>query len=197
MLKKEANVVIMVILVIALAIIGVSVYNIAFKKEVVVQEYVEPAVEEPKNVVGEVTNVQEPEQNKTVTILIYRYDFDKPEIVIEPGTKVVWKNMDTRQHVILDKRDQLQFRTIKKILDYGDTFEYIFDKEGNYDIIEANFGINGKVIVGDSSSNLITGNVVKNMELNGGSFFLVVVNLLVFTLILLVLGFYVSRHKQY
>jgi plastocyanin len=198
MLKKEANIAIIVILVIALAVMGVSVYNIFTKKNVIMQEETaEPVIEEPKNIPGNVVDQAMPEEKEpTVTILIYRYDFDKPEIVIEPGTKVIWKNMDTRQHVILDKRDALQFRTIKKILEYGDTFEYTFNKLGTYEIIEANFGINGRVIVNNKASNLITGNAIRNMEFNSGSFFLVAINLLAVTLALLVLGFYISRNKK-
>jgi plastocyanin len=198
MQKKEANILLITLLVIALAVIGFSIYNIFMKKEVVIQEEVQPAVEEPKNIPGDVVDTNQPElaeKSPEITVLVYRYDFDKPEIIIAPGTKVIWKNLDTRQHVILDKRDQLQFRTIKKILDYGETFEYTFEKEGVYDIIEANFGINGKVIV-TRDSNLITGNAIGSMELGGSSFFLVSINLLVFTLLLLVLGFYISKHKN-
>jgi plastocyanin len=200
MLKKEVNIAIIAILVIALAIIGVSVYNILTKEQVVIQEDIsEPGVvvPEPKPAAVE-KPVEIEELPKTITILISRNSFDKPEIVIQPGTKVIWENTDTRQHVILDKRDQLQFRNIKKILNYGDTFEYTFNDAGVYEIIEANFGIKGKVIVqnSDIKSNLITGNVVSNLEVDGFNFFLTSLNLLVITLAALVLGFYVSRRRH-
>jgi len=148
-----------------------------------------PVIEQPEPI------IEAAEQKKEVLIQIFRYEFDKPEITITPETKVIWKNMDTRNHVILDKRDALQFRTIKKVLGYGDTFEYVFEKPGVYDIIEANFGINGKVIV---ANNLITGNVIKNLEVNGTGFILLSINIFVFTVLALVLGFYLSRksHRQ-
>jgi plastocyanin len=201
MAKKEVNILLVIVLSIAIVGIGFLVYNQYSQKGNVVQETVSPQVESPKDIgsPGEVVDMSdnsEVSEPKQVTILIYRYDFDKPEIVIEPGTTVIWKNMDTRRHVILDKHDALQLRTVKKILEYGDTFEYTFNKVGVYEIIEANFGINGKVIVQETGSNLITGNAVGGVELSGKSFLIGAINLFVVTLALLVLGFYISRHKK-
>lgn len=197
MIRKEVNIILIMVLAIALVVVGISIYNIVSKKDVIVQEETtEPAVEEPKSIVGEVVNMTEFDEvgPKEVTILIYRYDFDKPEVVIEPGTKVIWKNMDTRRHMIADKRIGI-FRNLRKSLEYGDTFEYVFNQTGVYEIIEVNFGINGKVIV-TNNANQITGNVVKDMEFSGGSFFLFSINLLVITLALLILGFYISRNRH-
>ncbi|TKJ17675.1 hypothetical protein CEE44_04045 [Candidatus Woesearchaeota archaeon B3_Woes] len=187
-MKKRHDIALILIVLLGIATIGFSLYDYLNKEEVqeVAVEEVseEPVVEEPK-LLGP----------NEVLIQIFRNKFDKTEITIETGTKVIWKNMDTRRHMITNKRLGL-FRTMRKSLEYGDTFEYTFNEPGIYEILEANFGINGYVIVEEPKPNLITGYVVSNLELNGLSFLLISINLFVITALALVIGFHISRKQQ-
>ena len=191
---KEVNISLALILALAIIILAVSIYQGVKEPEEIIEEI---AVEEDIENDTRIIVVEEPveiEEEKEIIIQIYRYEFDKPEIIIEPGTKVIWNNTDTRRHMITNKRIGL-FRQIRVSLDQGDTFEYVFEEPGTYDILEANFGINGKVIV-EENSNSITGYVIHSMEVNGVGFLLFTLNLFVLTGIALVAGFYISRHKK-
>ncbi len=202
---KERNVILILVLIIALIIIGVSIYNQQIKQEEIILEEVieeEPTQQETKQQPENTTKeeiitiiVEEQELPKEVVIQISRFEFDKPEITIEPGTKVIWNNTDTRRHMITNKRIGL-FRHMRKSLEFGDTFEYTFNEEGVYEILEANFGINGKVIVEKKDPNLITGQIIRNIEVNGISFLLISINLLVITALALVIGFWISKHQK-
>ena len=191
MKTKKRGLSLILILLLAIAVIGFSIYDYLNKEEVQ-----EPVSEEVSETPSEAV-VEEPKSlaSDEVLIQIFRYEFDKPEITIETGTKVIWKNMDTRRHMITNKRLGL-FRTLRKSLEYGDTFEYTFNEPGVYEILEANFGINGYVIVEEPKPNLITGYVVANLELNGLNFLLISINLFVITTIALVIGFHISRKQQ-
>ncbi len=192
MKTKKRRLSLILILLLAFAIIGFSIYDYLNKEEVTQEKTTEEVSETPSEAV-----VEEPKSlaSDEVLIQIFRNKFDKPEITIETGTKVIWKNMDTRRHMITNKRIGL-FRTLRKSLEYGDTFEYRFNDVGVYEILEANFGINGKVIVEEPKPNLITGYVVANLELNGLSFLLISINLFVITTTALVIGFHISRKQQ-
>ena len=122
--------------------------------------------------------------------------FLEVQSLIEPGTKVIWQNTDDRRHMITNKRIGL-FRQMRKSLEYMDTFEYTFNETGVYEILEANFGINGKIIVEEKKENIITGNVIKQIEVNGVAFLLTTVNIFAITMVILIIGFYMSRpHKK-
>ncbi len=192
MKTKKRRLSLILILLLAFAVIGFSIYDYLNKEEVTQEKTTEEVSEKPSEAV-----VEEPKplSSNEVLIQIFRNEFDKPEITIETGTKVIWKNMDTRRHMITNKRIGL-FRTLRKSLEYGDTFEYTFNDVGVYEILEANFGINGKVIVEEPKPNLITGYVVANLELNGLSFLLISINLFVVTTLALVIGFHISRKQQ-
>ena len=140
---KEVNISLALILALAIIILAVSIYQGVKEPEEIIEEI---AVEEDIENDTRIIVVEEPveiEEEKEIIIQIYRYEFDKPEIIIEPGTKVIWNNTDTRRHMITNKRIGL-FRQIRVSLDQGDTFEYVFEEPGTYDILEANFGINGR-----------------------------------------------------
>jgi plastocyanin len=193
MIIKKVNISLAIILIITLSILGISIYSHYNKEEmiqeIIDEEIIEETPEEP--IIEKPALIEEP---KEVTIFISRYEFDKPEITIKPGTKVIWTNTDDRNHMITNKRLGL-FREIRKSLAKGDSFEYTFNDPGTYEILEANFGINGKVIVEKKDTNMITGAVIGALEINGLSFLLISINLFAITLVVLVLGFYVSRHK--
>ena len=190
MISKEVNIALILVAIVFISVLGISIYNQMNKEDLIQEEIIEetiiedPVVEKPNLI----------EEQKEVTIFISRTEFDKPEITIEPGTKVIWVNTDDRLHMITNKRIGL-FREMRKSLEKGDTFEYTFNDPGTYEILEANFGINGKVIVQKENIGLITGSVIGEMEVNGGSFLLLAINLIVITLVVLIVGFYVSRHK--
>jgi plastocyanin len=193
-MKKEVSIGLILLLVVALLIIGISIYRQYTQPEEIIQDGAE---EEEKEVV-EIEVEEEPEikEPSEVIISISRFEFDKPEITIKPGTTVIWNNTDTRKHMITNKTIGL-FRRMRKSLEFGDTFEYTFNEPGVYEILEANFGINGKVIV-EAEPNLITGQVVKNIEVNGLGFLLVSLNLFGISMVALIAGFYFSRrhHKE-
>ena len=183
-MNKRHEIALIFIILLWIATIVFSVYDYLNKdevQEVAVEEVSEPQpfVEEPK-LIG----------SNEVLIQIFRNEFDKKEITIEAGTKVIWENMDSRRHMITNKRIGL-FRTMRKSLEKGDTFEYTFNEPGTYEILEANFGINGKVIVEKPKPNMITGYVVSSLELNGLSFLLISINLFVVTTLALVICFHV------
>ena len=191
---KEVNVGLGLLLALAIIILAVSIYQGVKEPEEIIEEV---AVEEEIENNTRLVVIEEPveiEEEKEVIIQISRFEFDQPEITIEPGTKVIWNNTDTRRHMITNKRIGL-FRQMRVSLEQGDTFEYIFDEPGTYEILEANFGINGKVIV-EENSNSITGYMIHSMEVNGVGFLLFTLNLFVLTGIALVAGFYISRHKK-
>jgi|TARA_B100002003_G_C13999369_1_gene482514 plastocyanin len=189
-MSKEVSIPLILVLVVAISILGLSVYNQYGTEEIIQEEIIEEElVEEP--IVEKPVIVEEP---KEITVFISRFEFDKSEITIEPGTKVIWVNTDERRHMITNKRIGL-FRTMRKSLEKGDTFEYTFNDPGTYEILEANFGINGKVIVENTNMGLVTGSVIGELEVNGANFLLLSINLFVITLLVLVIGFYVSRHK--
>ena len=188
-MKKRHDIALILIIILGIATISFSIYEYTNKKEVqesVIEEVSEPQpfIEEPKRV-----------GSNEVLIQIFRTEFDKKEITIQVGTKVIWQNMDTRRHMITNKRLGL-FRTMRKSLEQGDTFEYTFDKPGSYEILEANFGINGLIIVEEKPPNMITGYVVSSLEVNGLTFLLLSINLFVLTTLALTVGFHVSRKQQ-
>jgi len=194
MIKKKSNLLLILILIVGLVIIGLSLYEQIKEKELL-KEYSKEKPEEPVEIVEEPIKeiiVEEPKP-KEIIIYISRYDFDKPNIIIEPGTKVIWENKDERRHIITNKRLGL-FREIRKSLEYGDTFEYVFNEPGVYEILEANFGINGEIVVAESSES-ITGQIITNIEVNSLGFLLIAINLFVITTIALIIGFYFSKRK--
>ncbi len=191
MITKEGNPALLIALALAFVIIGLFAYEQFYnpeiiEKEVIIGEEPEPVVEKPS---------PPGTQPRDITIYISRFEFDKPEVIIEQGMKVIWENTDTRRHMITNKRIGL-FRDMRKSLEYGDSFEYQFNDPGTYEILEANFGINGKVIVREKEYDMITGYIVKNIEVKGLSFLLISLNLLVITALALVIGFHISRHSQ-
>ena len=155
MITKEVNIALAIILIIAISILGISIYSHYTKEEIIQEELTQETINEipEEPVIEKPILVEEP---KEITIFISRYEFDKPEIIIEPGTKVIWTNTDDRNHMITNKKLGL-FREIRKSLAKGDSFEYTFNDPGTYEILEANFGINGKVIVENKDINMITG----------------------------------------
>ncbi|MCK4521498.1 MAG: hypothetical protein KAU20_02910 [Nanoarchaeota archaeon] len=211
MIKKEGNIALIIVIIIALVIIGFSVYN-STQKEEEVSETIEEKVEwEPEGEAEEKTEeaaVAE-EVPKEIVVSISRFKFDKPEIIIEPGTKVIWNNTDTRKHMITNKYLGL-FRNMRKSLGYGDTFEYTFNEPGVYYILEANFGINGKIIVGknvvnadvivkkknESGIQSIIGNIVKDLQRGKTNSLTILFTVLLFTTIVFFIGFYKHRDKK-
>ena len=208
MMTKRGRWILIAVLIVALAVIGLVLYQQMVSKEKIVQEEIKvDSVQEPVKAVEPA--IEEPAPIKTpskeITIEISRFAFDKPEVTVPVGTKVIWKNTDERRHMITNPTIGL-FRTLRKSLEQGDTFEYIFTEPGTYEILEANFGIRGLVIVEDTGSSslvakagnndLITGYIVKQIEINGLSFMLISTNLFVITAILLVIAFYISRRKR-
>ena len=193
MKKREINIGLGLILALAIIIISISIYQGIKEPEEIIEE---PIIEE-ESLTREIV-IEEPEEiielPKEVIIQIYRFEFDKPEVVIETGTKVIWNNTDSRRHMITNKRIGL-FRQMIVSLDQGESFEYIFEEPGTYEILEANFGINGKIIVEDNS-NSITGYVIHSMEVSGVGFLLFALNMFGITAVALVAGFYFSRHKK-
>lgn len=193
-MEKKRVFVVVLVLALVLVIISTFLYS-EFGKQRETEEKTTPerfskeVTEEPEETaVGELEIVKE--EPKEVVIQILRFEFDKPEVVIEPGTKVIWKNTDTRRHMITNKRIGL-FRKMRKSLSYGDTFEYTFNKAGTYEILEANFGINGRVIV--KEGNLITGGAVKSVDVNSNGVVLASAGILALTATTLGVGFYVSK----
>ncbi len=189
-MEKKRVFVVVLVLVLVFIIIGTSLYDqFSQNGKITSEETPEEVTEEPEEPIAEELEIVVEEPNDVV-IQISRFEFDRPEVVIVPGTKIIWKNTDSRRHIITNKRLGL-FRELRKSLSYGDTFEYTFNEAGTYDILEANFGINGKVIVRER--NLITGNAVKSMDINANSVVLSSVGILALTATTIGVGFYVSK----
>lgn len=190
---KRGVVILAVLLVIAVISTGIVLYKSSKEEPVEVVEIpaAEESVKEPVQEVKESVK----EAPKEVTIHISRYDFDNANITIATGTKVIWVNDDSRKHMITNPRLGL-FREMRKSLEEGDTFEYTFDKAGTYEILEANFGIRGIIIVKDNNYDPITGYVVYNLNTEGTKLLKSSVNLLTIVLGILILGFYFNNIKR-
>ena len=188
---KRGALILAILLVIAIVAISIPIYN----RLKPIAEVPAPAEEIPKEVPVQETKEPEQEAAKEITVHISRFEFDQPNITIEPGTKVIWVNDDTRRHVITNPHLNL-FYDIKKILEQGDTFEYTFTKQGTYEILEANFGIHGVVIVKANSYDKITGYMVYNLETKGTDLLTTSLNLFVIVSMLLLIGFYLNIGKR-
>jgi len=64
----------------------------------------------------------------TVELGISKFAFAPQEISIAPGTKVVWTNHDETPHSVASSDKSFA----SKGLDTNDTFEHIFDHEGDF-----------------------------------------------------------------
>jgi len=125
------------------------------KQVIVVEEIVEekPVEEIAKEVKEPAEDVKEP---KEVIINIERISFEPSgDLVVSPGTKVTWKNIDVKEHII--SANHWVFKSEK--LYTGDTFSYTFNDLGVYEYVDSIFGTRGKITV-KKETPLITGNVV-------------------------------------
>jgi len=198
-MKKEVTyITIGVVFILAISLGIFTLYQFSSKQTIIIPEENAPVQETIKPAVVE-EPIQIAESPKEVTILISRYEFDKPNITIETGTKVIWKNTDDRRHMITDQSDGF-LRNLRKSLEYGDTFEYTFDNPGTYKILEANFGIRGIVTVTGKTSSLITGSVVGPLSfdnLDAKDLPVVSLNIFAISMTLLIFGFYISRYRLF
>jgi plastocyanin len=63
-------------------------------------------------------------------VAIAKFAFAPKEITIAPGAKIRWTNRDEVPHTVTGSKD----KTIKSAaLDTGDTFEYTFTQEGDFE----------------------------------------------------------------
>ena len=65
----------------------------------------------------------------TLPIDISKFAFEPMEVTVAPGTKIIWTNKDETPHTVTS-----QDRTFtSKAMDTDDTYEYTFNREGNFD----------------------------------------------------------------
>lgn len=76
---------------------------------------------------------------------INRYSFSEEPITIGSGTTVVWRNNDTRRHIIIIK-NPVYFKGAQ-LNEEGASWNYTFKAKGDYEYVEAVFGIRGNIIV--------------------------------------------------
>lgn len=242
MIKKEKNLAVILVLLLAFVIIGIPYLEKSNElngevQEVIIEEEPVKITETSVNVPIETKPVVSKKPitlsaKKEVVIQISRFDFDKPKITIDAGTTVIWENIDSRRHIITNKNIGL-FKTIRKSLKQGERFDYTFNEPGVYEILEANFGIKGVIIVKEKSNivtgmvanteelnenmvvkninfvpeqelvvkktgsnQIVTGNMVKNVEVDSLKFILFSINLFALTMAALIIGFYLSRNKK-
>lgn len=78
------------------------------------------------------------------TITIQNETFNPNKITIKSGTNVQWINNDNTQHQIMSDSGAFQ----SNILNYGDSYNFFFDKTGIYGYHDAlNSTITGTIIV--------------------------------------------------
>lgn len=105
---------------------------------------VTPPVEEQPPVEPEgPVEVEEPEVvGGAEDVQVLRGGFDPEELTVSAGTVVTWKNMDDRVHIIL-----LVGGERSPSLNEGDIFEYKFEEEGTYRVMDAIFKFSGTITV--------------------------------------------------
>ena|SRR5438093_10267029 len=64
----------------------------------------------------------------TMMIKVENYSFMPSELVVKPGTTVIWVNKDDSPHTISSTNHVLA----SKAMDTDDQFSFTFDKEGDY-----------------------------------------------------------------
>jgi plastocyanin len=65
----------------------------------------------------------------TLSIDISKFAFAPKEVTVAPGTRIIWTNRDESPHTVTS-----QGRTFaSRGLDTDDTFEYTFNREGDFD----------------------------------------------------------------
>lgn len=61
---------------------------------------------------------------------IDNFAFTPAELVVKPGTEVVWTNRDDIPHTVTDAKDPKRMKSDP--LDTGDSFRFTFTKPGTY-----------------------------------------------------------------
>ncbi len=75
-------------------------------------------------------------------VRVLRGGFDPEELTVSVGTVVTWKNMDNRAHIV-----NVIGKDASPRLDEGDIFEYKFEEEGTYRVMDAIFKFSGTITV--------------------------------------------------
>ena len=76
-------------------------------------------------------------------IAINGFRFDPLTVTVKPGTKVIWKNLDSVSHTV--KFDDWESQELFK----SDTVEHTFSKKGTYDYrCGLHSSMKGRIIVG-------------------------------------------------
>jgi plastocyanin len=65
----------------------------------------------------------------TLSIDISRFAFEPKEVTIAPGTTIIWTNHDESPHTVTSQHKTFSSRA----LDTDDTYEYTFNREGDFD----------------------------------------------------------------
>jgi plastocyanin len=79
-----------------------------------------------------------------VQVVIQGFTFEPSEIIIHAGTKVTWVSLDIARHNVSGRNGEFD----SKLLLYGETYSFTFDKTGEYSYFNKNFpDAKGKVIV--------------------------------------------------
>ncbi|MBD3310547.1 hypothetical protein GF351_04970 [Candidatus Woesearchaeota archaeon] len=76
---------------------------------------------------------------------VHRYSLSEPEITIRQGTTVRWINRNSRRHLIVIQKPEYVKGTPME--GNGSSWNYTFDIPGEYQYVEAVFGLRGKVMV--------------------------------------------------
>jgi plastocyanin len=65
----------------------------------------------------------------TLGIDISRFAFEPKEVTVAPGTRIIWTNHDESPHTVTGQHNTFS----SKGLDTDDTYEYTFNRTGDFD----------------------------------------------------------------
>jgi plastocyanin len=65
----------------------------------------------------------------TLRIDISKFAFEPMEVTVAPGTKIIWTNKDETPHTVTGQDRMFT----SKAMDTDDTYEYTFNREGDFD----------------------------------------------------------------
>lgn len=65
---------------------------------------------------------------ETPSIAIQKFAFAPKEIIVAPGTKILWTNRDETPHTIIANDGSF----VSKAMDTDDRYEYTFAREGDF-----------------------------------------------------------------
>lgn len=102
-------------------ILGVSTYWVWYKAEA--------AVSPPTAVLQPLSNQAQHNSPSTTIVTLSNFSFEPKEIIIEPGTTVIWKDVAGRHTV---RADDGSFES--DVLAVGGEFQHKFDVEGRYPV---------------------------------------------------------------